>query len=109
MRYRNTLSMVLMGLAFSLLSLGVQAQTFDTTGNSISGNPESVQATFTVSAGKVHIVVTNSLVNPSGVIQNLSDLGFALNTGQTTGGSLTSSSGMERTVNDNGTLVVSPS
>jgi hypothetical protein len=49
------------------------------------------------------IVLTNLQANPTDVAQNLSDLSFTLSTGQTTG-TLTSSSGMERTVNGNGTF-----
>src|SRR5262249_36911003 len=84
--------------AIGFAAVGAQAQIFDTTGSMVGGSPVSVAATFTVTAGNVHISVVNNLVNPSGVIQNLSGLGFTVSTGQTSGGSLTGSSGMERTV-----------
>jgi hypothetical protein len=72
-------------------------------GSSTGGGPVSAQAVFTTSLNTLNIVLTNLQANPTDVAQNLSDLSFTLSTGQTTG-TLTSSSGMERTVNKGGTF-----
>src|SRR5262249_33282033 len=81
-----------------------RAQVYDTTRGFMNGFPVAVAPTFRVSAGNVHISVVNNLVNPTSIIQNLSDLGFTVSTGQTSGGSLTGSSGLERNVMSNGTF-----
>lgn len=61
------------------------------------GDPVSATATFTTTANTLTITLQNLLNNPKDVGQNLSDLGFTLSSGQTSG-TLTSSSGTERTV-----------
>ncbi len=71
-------------------------------GATMGGEPVDVQAVFTTSTDTVSIVVNNNIVDPVSVIQNLSDLGFELSTGQTSA-TLTSSLGVERTVYDNKT------
>jgi hypothetical protein len=77
------------------------------TGSTAGGQPVSAQAVFTTSMNSLTIVLTNLQANPTSVIQNLSDLGFTLSTGQTTG-TLASSSGMERTVNGDGSFTDGP-
>jgi hypothetical protein len=72
-------------------------------GTQVGGLPVSATATFTTLDGRLEISLTNTLVNPTAIIQNLSDLGFTLSSGQTTG-TLAASSGLERTVNDDGTF-----
>jgi hypothetical protein len=67
------------------------------------GNAVNAQAIFTTGNGTLEITLNNLLVNPKTVAQNISDLFFTLNN-VTTGGSLTSSSGTERTVAANGTF-----
>ena len=53
---------------------------------------------FTTSMDTIKVVMTNLVIDPTSVAQNLSDLAFTLSTGQSTA-SLTSGLGMERTVN----------
>jgi hypothetical protein len=55
------------------------------------------------SANTLTITLVNLEANPTDVAQAISDLSFGLSSGQTSG-SLTSSSGIERTVNSNGTF-----
>lgn len=76
-------------------------------GATTGGGPVSATATFTTSTDDIKITLTNLQNNPTDVAQALSDLSFTLNTGQTTG-TLTSSSGQERTVNGNGTFSNGP-
>jgi hypothetical protein len=72
--------------------------TFDTPIGATSGGlPVDSEAIFTTSADRLTITLRNLLSDPTSVAQNLSDLGFMLSSGQTSG-TLTSSSGMERNV-----------
>src|SRR5262245_20134719 len=71
-------------------------------GTTVGGLPVDAKVVFTTSAGNVHIEITNNQVNPTGVIQNVSGLSFILSGGQTVG-VLSSSSGLERNIADNGT------
>lgn len=72
-------------------------------GATVGGHPVDVQATFSTGPGTVSITVENILVDPASVIQNLSRLTFTLDTGETNG-TIGSSSGLERTVNNNHTF-----
>jgi len=74
---------------------------FEATGT-LSGFPVDASATFTTSANTISVSLTNLTVNPTSVIQNISDLAFTLSTGETVG-TLSSSAGLERTVASNGT------
>ena len=66
------------------------------------GNAVSAYAKFTTSADTLTVELWNTLVNPTTVAQNISDLFFTLSSGQTSG-TLISSSGLERTVASGGT------
>lgn len=83
---------------------------FDFTGTPSCGScnplPVSVAATFVTLTGEVQISLVNNTVNPTSVIQNLSDLVFVLSTGQTSGtlSPSSGSSGIARTVASNGTF-----
>ena len=82
------------------------AQTFTTpAGSQINGLDVKAQAAFTIddATDTISIILTNLQANPTAVAQNLSDLGFILSSGQTSG-TLSSSSGMERTVASDGTF-----
>jgi hypothetical protein len=70
-------------------------------------DPVSATATFTTSTNTLTITLQNLQNNPKDVGQNLSDLGFTFSTGQTIG-TLTTSSGTERTVIDNKTFSNGP-
>ncbi len=96
-----------------LLTLGLAAPptpadaisiTFDTSSGAVSGGgPVQAEVVFTTGAGMISITLRDLLVNPSNVGQLLSDLSFHVTTGQSSG-SLTSSSGQERTVASNHTF-----
>lgn len=95
-------------LIISILGLVPMANaltiTFNTPlGSTMGGLPVDVTSTFTTGNGILHISVNNLENNPNSVIQNLSDLGFVLSTGQTTG-TLFSSSAIIRTVNSDQTF-----
>ena len=63
----------------------------------------NAKATFTTGAGTLSIFLENLIVNQKSAGQLLSDLFFTIN-GITTGGTLSSSSGTERTVASDGTF-----
>lgn len=71
-------------------------------GTLVGGQPVDAKATFVTGAGSLSITLENLKDNPTSVIQALSDLAFALSGHETTG-TLSSSSGLERTVNSNKT------
>jgi hypothetical protein len=79
--------------------------TFVTPAGSMSAldGPVNAQAVFTTGAGTLSISLSNLIVNQTSVGQNLSDLFFTIN-GITIGGSLTSSSAVQRDVASNGTF-----
>src|SRR3954470_23165427 len=91
---------------YSFVSSRAQAsfiQADSSPGTSLNGLPVKVRATFTTSANTLSILLTNLQGDPQSNVQNISGLRFAITTGQTSG-SLTSSSGKERTVNSNRTF-----
>ena len=71
-------------------------------GSQLDGLPVDVTAVFETDLDTILITLTNNQDDPTSVIQNISDLGFVLSSGETVG-SLTSSSGLERTVKADGT------
>ncbi len=93
-------------LLIVMLSVSISyAQTFTTpAGSQINGLPVSAQADFTIDgiADTISITLSNLQANPTGVAQSLSDIGFVLSSGQTSG-TLSSSSGIERAIASNGT------
>jgi hypothetical protein len=99
-------------LLTGLLTLGLAAPsastntiTFDFTGTPAftSGLGLSVSATFTTLNNQGLVSIINKQADPTSVIQNLSDLSFLLSTGQNSG-SISSSSGVPRTVAANGSF-----
>jgi hypothetical protein len=68
-----------------------------------AGDPVSAEAIFSTSLNTVQVELINLQANPKDAGQMLSDIFFKLSTG-TSGASLTSSSGGERTVNSGGTF-----
>jgi len=62
-----------------------------------TGLPVDASATFSTGPDLVLVTLSNLIVNERSVAQNVSDIAFTLDTGQTSG-SITSSSGLERTV-----------
>jgi hypothetical protein len=72
-------------------------------GTTVGGQPVSATAILTTSTDHVQIILANTIVNPTSIIQNLSDFKFILSSGQTAG-TLDSSSGIARTVNADGTF-----
>ena len=78
---------------------GAALGTFSTpAGTTLDGLPVSARATFVTLTDNIVIFLENSQNNPRAIIQNVSDLGFALSTGQTTG-TLAFSEALERTIN----------
>src|SRR5690242_8418620 len=76
---------------------------FDTpTGATTGGMPVSARATFTTSANQVTVLLENLQANPTSIVQCLSGLQFTISSGQSAG-SLSSSSGIERNINTDGT------
>lgn len=73
-----------------------------TTATDAAGEAVNASASFVTGAGTLSITLQNLLVGQKSVGQNLSDLSFKISTGQTSG-SITSSSGLARTVNSNKT------
>jgi len=71
-------------------------------GSSTGGQPVSAEVTFTTSTNLLQVTLTNKQADPTSAVQCLSGLRFHLSTGQTSG-SLTSSSGTDRTVNNDDT------
>jgi hypothetical protein len=69
-----------------------------------AGEPVSATADVSTTGGLLTISLTNQLNNPHSVGQNLSDFGFTLSSGQTTGTLVSSTALFERRVNDNGTF-----
>jgi hypothetical protein len=104
-------ALALAGAAFLTMAVSAPAaraatETFVTPGGAApGGNPVNASATFTSSAGKLIITLTDLLANPKTVAQLLSDLSFTVSGGSATltGSSLSSSSGQEITVAGNGT------
>lgn len=93
----------------SLLAVNATANTvtFSTASGSTEsgGNPVDATATFTTGANQLTISLTDNLSNPATVAQLISDLDFVLSSGQTSG-TILSSSGLQRTVNADGTYTV---
>jgi hypothetical protein len=78
-------------------------EVYDTpSGSSTGGQPVNTQATFTDVGNTLTVTLNNLQANPTSVVQALSGLFFTFNTGQTSG-TLSSSSGTERTIAGNGT------
>jgi len=94
---------VLVGFAASAHPASANSITYNFSGTQ-SSLPVSGSASFTTLANEIQISLTNSTVNPTSVAQNLSDLSFTLSTGGQTTFSIASSSGLERTVNSDGTF-----
>ena len=98
------------GASLAILILSVTAHgsaiAFTTPASStIGGDPVNAQATFTTSTDTILILLQNLQTNPKSVAQNLSDLFFTLDTGQNSG-TLSSSSGAERTVASGGSFTI---
>ena len=102
MNNRGTIVAAFMCVA--ILATAVQATMISfvtpTGSTDTSGDPVNAKATFTTGAGTVTIVLANNQTGEKDVGQNLSDLLFTISTGQNSG-TLSSSSGLERTVASN--------
>jgi hypothetical protein len=90
------------GVCAFALRASANTATFDTSaGSTAGGNPVDAEAVFTTGNGTLSITLRNLQADPTAVIQAISGLSFNLSSGQVSG-LLTSSSGMERTINGNG-------
>src|SRR5262249_12976495 len=72
-------------------------------GATIGGEPVSAKATFMTSANTIAVKLENLQADPSSVKAVIYDVMFSLSTGQNAG-TITSTMGVERTVNDDGTF-----
>ena len=102
------LSLVSLIIAFMATPLMANSFTFFSGSGNVIGNtggPVSSEAVFSTGLNTIDITLTNTLVDPTDVAQNLSDLAFyfALATGAAPTGSSLTSSGLERNVNSDGT------
>jgi hypothetical protein len=73
----------------------------------LNGLPVSATATFTTSLDSIEVDITNNIANPTSLAQCVSDLGFILSTGQTTG-TLTGFSASARTILSDGSFTDTP-
>jgi hypothetical protein len=69
-------------------------------GSTVGGQPVSARVSFTTAANQVDVFLENLQADPTSAVQCLSGLKFTLSTGQTAG-TITTSSGTERSVNNN--------
>jgi PEP-CTERM motif-containing protein len=77
--------------------------TYETPDNTLVDSlPVAATATFTTSNGDILVELLNSIVDPTSVAQNISGIGFTV--GDATAGSLTTSSGAQRTIAGNGSF-----
>lgn len=100
-------------LAISALLLIAAMPSFATTivyktaiGATVGGQPVAAQATFVTSPGVLTITLQNMIVNPTSVIQNISDLEFVIGNASLADlklATITKSSGMERKIAKGGT------
>jgi hypothetical protein len=79
----------------------IQFQTMP--GATVGGEPVNARATFTTSTDTVSIKLENLQADPNSVKAVIYDVMFSLSTGQNVG-TITSTTGIERTVNDDGTF-----
>ena len=66
------------------------------------GQAVNAMATFSTGPNMIIVTINNNRSDPTAIVQAISDLLFTVDTGQNSG-SITSSSGVERTINANGT------
>jgi len=98
---KNNLISLIGSAGLLVASANANTVTFVTpSGATTTGGPVDASATFQTSANKLSITLQDLLANPTDVAQLISDLSFTLSSGQTSG-TLTSSSGVQRTVNGN--------
>jgi hypothetical protein len=101
--YANYIGASLTILILSVIANGSAVVFTTPAGSTIGGDPVNAQATFTTSTDTIQVLLQNLQVNPTTVAQNLSDLFLTLSTGQKSG-TLSSSSGTERTVAGGGSF-----
>ncbi len=91
-------------LAMALIAGQAMANTtlLTVTGTDAAGDPIAASAKFTTALNTVTVDIWNTQANPTDVGQDISDLGFVLTSGQTTG-SISSFSALERTIGAGGT------
>jgi len=94
---------ILAVLTFSAVASAATITFVTPVGATSAGGAVNASATFATIANTLTITLTDLQNNPGNVGQLLSDLAFVVSTGQTTG-SLTSSSGVARTVASNGSF-----
>jgi hypothetical protein len=108
MKSKFLVLVAILALALWVAPASAVTQTFPIAG-SLDNLPVSGVAEFNIdtTAQTITIGIWNTQANPTAVIQCISDLKFDLTDGNTSG-TLASSSGVERTVFDDGTFSVGP-
>src|SRR5215468_8466123 len=97
MRLKNALAGLFLGLVMAAGNVYASIIFITPAGSTAGGQPVNAMATFTFGTDTLEIVLQNLQGNPKSIIQALSDLEFTLGTAAGTS-SLTSSSGLERTI-----------
>lgn len=100
--YSGYVGAALIILIVSVMANGNAYMFVTPTGSSDADGAVKAEADFTTGAGTITILLQNLQVNIKSVGEALSDLSFTLDGGQKSG-TLSSSSGLHRTVNDDGT------
>jgi len=97
-------------IAASLLAFGLSAPLAQATtvtystpaGDTSGGQPVDVQATFTTDANTITVTIRNLEADPTSSTQALHGIDFTFDSGTTNGSSISSSSAIVRTVNEDG-------
>jgi hypothetical protein len=97
------LSFLLVGGVLNSAAWGTTIQFQTLPGATVGGEPVNARATFTTSTDTVSIKLENLQADPNSVKAVIYDVTFRLSTGQNVG-TITSTTGIERTVNDDGTF-----
>src|SRR5262245_49848737 len=102
LRASSALGICLLGGFLNSAAWGTTIQYQTMPGATIGGEPVSARATFTTSADTISIKLENLQADPNSVKSVLYDVLFSVSTGQNTG-TITSTTGIERTVGTGGT------
>jgi hypothetical protein len=83
MKTKSAILAILFTVLIPMTAFGLIIETLP--GQTVGGQPVDVSANFTFTANTITVAVSNDVVNPTSVIQNLNGIGFVLTTGQTAG------------------------
>jgi hypothetical protein len=83
MKTKSVILTILFTVLIPMTAFGLIIETLP--GQTVGGQPVDVTANFQFSANTITIAVSNDMVNPTSVIQNLNGIGFVLTSGQING------------------------